>query len=169
MIEQEETLRLAEETLFLVLEVSNLFTAPFSEHLGKRHNLTLNEHRALMMIHEMGEVTAGELAEAIGVSIMTVNRAVAKLKAQGRIAARQDQDNRRRRPLRLTEAGIALAHEMRPESRRVADFAMSGLELDEALALRRHLQTMAATLRSKNSDGESAFRRYALEVDTEKP
>ncbi|WP_346784188.1 MarR family winged helix-turn-helix transcriptional regulator [Aurantiacibacter flavus] len=158
----EDPARIAEETLFLVLELSNLFTAPYSEHLGIRHDLTLNEHRTLLMISELGEVTAGELANTIGVSIMTINRAVTKLKKQGRIVAREDEANRRRRPLRLTQAGMELAEEMRPESRRVASFAMSELELDEVMALRRHLQKMVATLRSTDKNGENIFRQFAL-------
>jgi len=158
----ENAIRTAEETLFLVLELSNLFTAPFSEHLGNRHALTLNEHRVLMMIAEFGEVTAGDLADTIGVSLMTINRAIGKLKKQGRIVARKDDDNRRRKPLRLTEIGLELAKQMRPESRRVANFALSELELDEAMALRRHLLTMIATLRRKDPDGASTFRRVAL-------
>tara|TARA_A100001391_G_C5082912_1_gene280360 strand:- start:6479 stop:6988 length:510 start_codon:yes stop_codon:yes gene_type:complete len=161
----ENPTRIAEETLFLILELSNLFTAPFSEHLGKMHDLTLNEHRTLLMISESGEATASELAETIGVSIMTINRAVTKLKNQGRIVAREDEENRRRRPLRLTEIGEDLAREMRPESRRVAEFATSDLQLDEVMALRRHLQTMVATLRAKDSDGANVFRRFALDPD----
>ena len=147
----------AQETLHSVLKLSNKLMAPFSTYLEHRYRISVNEFRALMLIGRRGTMAGHEIAELTGVNIMSVSRAVAALEKHGRIIVSRDPTNRRRKTLTLTPEGQRLFEIMRPQTDRVAEYMLSNLQPDEAMAFNRYLNTLIATLEARDDEGRSLF------------
>lgn len=148
-----------DETVVLhrLLKVSNRLMTPFSTHLEKQYNISVNEFRLLMLIGRKGEAASHELAEMTGVNVMSVSRAVAALEKHGRITVTRDPNNRRRKTLRLTEEGQRLHAIMRPQTDKVARYLVSDLKPKEVIALRDMLDRLIDTLEASDEAGNSLF------------
>jgi DNA-binding MarR family transcriptional regulator len=147
------------ETIVLhrLLKVSNRLMAPFSTHLEKQYDISINEFRLLMLIGRKGKAVSHELAEMTGVNVMSVSRAVASLEKKGRIRVERDPQNRRRKQLTLTKEGSRLHEIMRPQADRVASYLLSDLKPEEVAALRIILDKLIDTLEAEDEDGNSLF------------
>ena len=147
------------ETIVLhrLLKVSNRLMAPFSTHLEKQYDISINEFRLLMLIGRKGKAVSHELAEMTGVNVMSVSRAVASLEKKGRIKVERDPQNRRRKQLTLTKEGSRLHEIMRPQADRVASYLLSDLKPQEVAALRIILDKLIDTLEAEDEDGNSLF------------
>ena len=148
-----------DETIVLhrLLKVSNRLMAPFSTHLERQNDISVNEFRLLMLIGRKGKAASHELAEMTGVNVMSVSRAVASLERKGRIKVERDPQNRRRKQLTLTREGHRLHEIMRPHTERVASYLLSDLKAKEVAALRTMLDRLIDTLEAKDEDGNSLF------------
>lgn len=137
-----------------LLKLTNRLMVPFSIHLEKRHRITLNEFRVLMLVGELGTTAAHEVALALGVNTMAVSRAVAALGARGLVEAAVDPASRRRRTLRLSAAGGRLFGEMLPSTLKVADYLLGTLRPAEVAAFDRLVTGLTDRL---EAEGGSAF------------
>lgn len=148
-----------DETIVLhrLLKVSNRLMAPFSTHLEKQYDISINEFRLLMLIGRKGQAASHELAEMTGVNVMSVSRAVAALERKGRITVERDPENRRRKRLMLTKEGQRLHEIMRPHTDRVAQYLLSDLKSKEVIALREMLDKLIDTLEAEDEAGNSLF------------
>ena len=145
------------DLLHHLLKLQNRLIAPFSVHLEKRYRVTINEFRAIMLVGRLGETASHELVEITGVSPMSVSRAVSALHRQGRLAIALDPANRRRKMLRLTEAGDALYHEMLPTTEKVADYLFTSLAPADVVALDRMVSALVDSLEAVDEHGRSKF------------
>lgn len=119
--------------LFRLLKLSNLITRPFFVHFAERYELSLNDLRVLMTLAMVPSSASHELADATGMHPMNVSRSVAVLVRQGRIEARRDPDNRRRKILTLTADGQEVERALIPHVRKIAAFLfdpMTPLEVE---------------------------------------
>lgn len=144
-------------TLNRLLKLHNRLMTPFSTHLEKRHRITLNEFRVLMMVGEIGATASHELAVMLGVNTMAISRAVGALGRQGRIEATVDPASRRRKILRLTDAGEQLYREMLPASLTVADYLFEALRPHELMTFDHFIQVLLDQLEAVDADGRSVF------------
>jgi len=140
-----------------LLKLNNRLLAPFSTHLEKRHKISLNEFRVLMLIGDLGTTASHELAERLGVNTMAVSRAVGSLNRHGRISVDVDPMSRRRKVLRLTEEGRRLYAEMTPTTDGVSAYLFEALRADEVLAFNHYVQTLTARLEARDEKGRSIF------------
>ena len=140
-----------------LLKLHNRLMVPFATHLEKRHRITLNEFRVLMVIGELGPCASHELAVTLGVNTMAVSRAVAALSTHGRIHVAVDPQSRRRKLLRLTPEGERLFADMLPSTLRAADYLFSALAPDEAVAFNGFVETLIGRLEAEDADGRSVF------------
>lgn len=101
--------------------IANLLSKPFFQRYAKRHEITLNEWRVVVVIHDRPGTPGHEVSRYAGVSPMNVSRAVASLKAAGRLYSEPDPDNRRQHLLHLTDAGALLFEQIYPEARAHAE------------------------------------------------
>lgn len=147
----------AADTLHRILRLSNKLAAPFSTYLAHRYDITLNEFRLLMLIGLHPHSASHEVAEMTGVTPMSVSRAVAALRKQGRLQVGPDPRNRRRKSLVLTEEGQRLYEMMRPQADLVANYLVSALAPHEIATLNHFLDTLVNTLEAKDEDGQSLF------------
>ncbi|MDB5684347.1 MAG: MarR family transcriptional regulator [Sphingomonas bacterium] len=145
------------DILHRLLKLNVRLLAPFSMHLEKRHRISVNEFRLLMLIGRLGVSASHELAEMTGVNTMGVSRSVAALQRHGRIEVAEDPNNRRRKTLRLTEEGQRLYDQMLPTTDKVAGYLFGSLRLDEIMAFDRHLTSLIDSLEARDAEGRSVF------------
>jgi MarR family transcriptional regulator, lower aerobic nicotinate degradation pathway regulator len=140
-----------------LLKLYNRLLAPFSVHLEKRHKISINEFRMLMMIGKLGATASHEVAELTGVNTMAISRAVALLRRHRRIEVVTDPSNRRRKILRLTPAGRALYEQMLPTTEKVGQYLFEALRPDEIMAFDRFVRTVTEKLEARDESGKSLF------------
>ena len=93
---------------FKLVRVVNLTARPFQQRVGRQHQLTLNEWRAMAVLGERPGLTATQVADATGLDKMAVSRALAGLKRHKRLQRHDDPTDQRRSRLYLTAAGKTL-------------------------------------------------------------
>lgn len=79
-----------------------------SKHLIKATGLTTPQLIVLKTIHELGEVTAGTIAEQVSLSPGTVSMVLDRLESHALIERYRSTKDRRVAHARLTEAGVAV-------------------------------------------------------------
>jgi DNA-binding MarR family transcriptional regulator len=102
-----------------------------------------------------------------GVNVMSVSRAVAALQREGRIDAKRDPGNHRRKCLTLTPEGERLYSIMRPQTETVADYLFSDLSEDEINQLGTFVSRLIATLEARDEEGRSLFLEQTKPDDAE--
>ncbi|WP_428410334.1 MarR family winged helix-turn-helix transcriptional regulator [Hyphococcus sp.] len=145
------------DVLHRLLKLGNRLGAPFSEHLEKRHRVTMNEFRVIMLIGRLGKAASHEIAEISGVTTMSVSRAVTSLERKGRIACKVDPQNRRRKILRLTKEGERLYQKMLPTADNVATYLFNSLQPEEVRAFDSIMAKLIDSLDARDADGRSVF------------
>jgi DNA-binding MarR family transcriptional regulator len=102
--------------------LSNRVSRAIAKRYAKAFDLTIPEWRIIAVLGRRPGLTAKEVAEATEMDKVAVSRAVARLVAARRVAARADREDARRQMLALTPQGesvhariapIALASERR--------------------------------------------------------
>ena len=121
--------------VYRLLKLSSLILRPFFVQRAESHRMNVNELRVLMTLAPMGEAASHELCEVAGLHPMNVSRAVSMLRKQGRVEERRDEENRRRKLLRLTPEGRRVFDALAPDANMAADRLFEGMD-DNAL---RHL------------------------------
>ncbi len=145
------------DVLHRLLKLGNRLGAPFAEHLEKRFQVTMNEFRAVMLIGRLGEAASHELAEISGVTTMSISRAVTSLQRKGWITCSVDEENRRRKILRLSKDGQKLYQKMLPTADKVAKYLFDSLRRDEMMAFDRYVATLTESLEARDDEGRSIF------------
>lgn len=145
------------DVLHRLLKLQNRLAAPFSEHLEKRFHVTMNEFRVVMLIGRLGAAASHELAEISGVTTMSISRAVTSLERKGWVTCNVDDNNRRRKILRLTQEGQKLYKKMLPTADKVAKYLFNSLRTNEILAFDRYVTTLTESLEAHDDEGRSIF------------
>ncbi|WP_338468287.1 MarR family winged helix-turn-helix transcriptional regulator [Novosphingobium sp. ZN18A2] len=145
------------ELLHRILKLQNRLIAPFSVHLEKRFEVTVNEFRVIMLVGRLGTTASHELAEITAVSPMSISRAVTALEKQGRLVTEIDPANRRRKILRLSPAGETLYREMLPTTEKVADYLFQSLGPAEVAAFGETISALIDSLEAEDEQGRSKF------------
>ena len=96
------------DLFFKLVRVVNLTARPFVETLARKHRLSLNEWRAIVVLASHPGSAAHEIVQATGLDKMSVSRAIAALDRHGRILKRADPRDARRTLLELSAAGRRL-------------------------------------------------------------
>lgn len=84
-------------------------------------HITLPQLRVLHQIRRTPEITTGELAAILGITVSTTSGLVGKLADRGLVERLSAPGNRRQIPLRLTAQGESLLGEMRGPARLFLD------------------------------------------------
>ncbi len=149
----------AEEVILLhrLLKLTNRLMAPFSVHLSNRHKISINEFRLLMTIGALGRTASHEVADLTGVNAMSISRAVATLQKHGRIVVERDENNKRRKWLRLSEEGKRLYEIMRPQTGTVAHYLFGKLEKTELEGFAIIVERLIERLDAEDENGNSVF------------
>ncbi|MDX9875795.1 MAG: MarR family winged helix-turn-helix transcriptional regulator [Spongiibacteraceae bacterium] len=146
-----------ESMLARLMKLHNKLLGPFSTHLEKRYDVTVNEFRLLMSIGRLGETAAHELAEVTGISTMNVSRTVAVLKRRDWIEVEPDPNHSKRKLIRLTAEGRRLFEAMRPSTKQVASYLFESLRPHDIAAFDWYLTSMLAQIDARDEAGNSIF------------
>jgi DNA-binding MarR family transcriptional regulator len=107
-VKRTAALPLDSSLFFKLVRVVNLTARPFVETLGRAHQISLNEWRAMVVLASHPGCAAHEVAEFTGLDKMSVSRAIAALERHARIRKAADPLDARRTCLWLNAAGQAL-------------------------------------------------------------
>ena len=109
------------QLLIALLKLSSIINRPMRDGVAVRHGLSTNELRVLMCIGGEGPVAGHDISEIMGIPPMNVSRAVAALDDRGWLERVDNDDNRRRRPVSLNDAGWDALGSMIPDVRQIAE------------------------------------------------
>ncbi len=131
---------------FKLVRVVNLAARPFQQRVGRVHQLTLNEWRAMAMLGRTPGLTATGVADATGLDKMAVSRALAGLQRHGRLERHDDPADQRRARLYLTAEGQALYATVRKLGREREAELFAGVDADELAQLSATLDKLIAAV-----------------------
>ena len=108
----------------------------------------------LAALDELGPLSVGEIAEALGVSQPGITRQLEKLESEGLVKSHRPSEDRRRRPIALTVAGSVLVSQARKSAwihieAAVAEICedLKGPLLQQLTVLERELKATSLTRR----------------------
>lgn len=135
-----------------VQSLSAAITHLVSKELETVHALSLNEWRILAHIAAVEGATAQSVADTSGVDKGWVSRSLNALLERGLVVRSTDRDDRRKRPLELTDDGVATfekaAGDIRSLQNRLLD-AFSAEDHEAFVRLITRLQRTAETMRAE--------------------
>jgi DNA-binding MarR family transcriptional regulator len=127
----------------------------------RSHRLSHQQFWLLMALHEQPGPSLGELAQGRLMDPPTASRVVALLLRRGLVRLEADPRDRRRRSIRLTARGEALARELHPVAARVRGAIAAGFSPAEVATLRAMLLRVVANLERFDGRGSTRIRPTA--------
>lgn len=114
-------LDLGEDAALLVdlLKLGTFIARPMREGVAEPMGLAPNDLKIILALGGEGELAGHELSEIMGLPPMNVSRAIAALHTRGLVELAPDASNRRRKPVRLTAAGMDLFRQTIPAMAKV--------------------------------------------------
>ncbi len=122
---------------------ADLLARSFGNTIARRHDLTLAEWRCMMVLAPRPGLANIEVAEASGVDVMTVSRALRRLERHGRLERRADAQDKRRVTGCLTASGLDLYRTVAASAERAFD----ALKTQDRAQLSRYLKVILASWR----------------------
>ncbi len=126
--------------------LSNRISGAIARLYAERFDLTIAEWRVMAVLGRFGPQTAVEITGRTAMDKVRVSRAVARLTSMGRVARDDDPADRRRKPMRLTDAGLAVHAAIVPMALAVEAGLIARLSAADRAALDRAIQTLSASL-----------------------
>ena len=118
-----------------VRQAGRWVTQLYDQHLGEV-GLTSSQFGVLSHLDRLGPMGLAALAQAMVMDRTTLTRNLAPLERAGLVGIAPGEDDRRRKDLRLTAAGIEKLREARPHWRRAQAAFEKHFGAEEAAALR---------------------------------
>ena len=135
---------------FKLVRVVNLTARPFHERVGRDHQLTLNEWRAMAVLAAQPGLNATQIADQTGLDKMAVSRALAGLKRHKRVQRHDDPTDQRSRRLYLTAAGKTLHETVSALGREREAALFAGVDADELARLDATLDKLIDAVQRTN-------------------
>ena len=143
-----EALRLDTFLPYRLSVLANRVSRAIAARYEAEFNLTIPEWRVMAVLGETSERTAGAIADATEMDKVAISRAVARLKAAGRIAARSDAGDQRRTHLSLTAEGRAIYRRIVPLARAYERRLLDALTAQDQAQLDALLQRLTLAARA---------------------
>lgn len=115
------------QLLIRLLKLGSFVSGPMRDGVCEPAEISTNELRVMMALAGEGELAGHDLVEITGLPPMNISRAIATLHERGWIEDAIDPDNRRRRPVRLSEVGHDAYRRTQPYFDVVADALLGTL------------------------------------------
>ena len=148
--------------LVRLLKLGSFISGPMRDGVCDPAQISSNELRVIMALAGEGALAGHDLVEITGLPPMNVSRAIATLRERGWIEDAVDPDNRRRRPVRLSDDGHEAYRRTQPYFDVVADALLSTLTL-------RQRQQLASLTDKVNAQLITWIRDHHAEVKLAKP
>lgn len=141
-----ETLQLAAFLPYQLSVASNRVSRAIARRYEAEFGLSIPEWRVMAVLGQSPGLTAAALAEATAMDKVAISRAVARLKAQGRLNAVKDAADARRRPLALTAAGRRVYQRVAARALSLEAALIAKIGAKDAAALAEILGRVAAAV-----------------------
>ena len=105
---------------FHLNRVAHILRSGFAKCL-ESYNIAPEQFGTLEIVSKDGDITQSEIAEILGKGKPTIGRALDALEKKGFIVRAQDSEDRRVKPIRLTQKGTALLDEVTPKAQAFDD------------------------------------------------
>lgn len=144
------------ELLIDILMLGAFINTPMKDGVCGPMGIGQTELQILMALEGTGVLAGHDLVEILGIAPMNVSRALRQLRDQGLIEDAPDQENRRRRPVRLTKEGLKVHQGLSPAFGDVATALLASLTQSQknqfSKSTRRVLRNMANWITSHHSE-----------------
>lgn len=131
-----------------LLKLASLINRPMKEGVADPNGLSLDELKIVICLGGEGTIAGHEIRDLIAIPPMNVSRALESLLERHWIERVEDEVDRRRKPVRLTERGRAAEHRLVPDIASVARHLLGGLGAREQAALARTARRIIARMES---------------------
>ncbi len=119
------------DTLISLLKVATRIAKPMRDGVADPESVSTTELRIILMLGGEGALAGHELADYMAVQPMSISRALVRLSQLELLEIVDNSGNRRRKPYRLTSAGIVTYHNILGRMGEVADFVFGGLDAQQ--------------------------------------
>lgn len=144
------------ELLIDILMLGAFVNTPMTDGVCVPAGIGQTELKIVMSLAGTGEMAGHDLVEIIGIAPMNVSRALRQLRERGWIEDAPDSENRRRKPVRLTEEGFAAYARLEPDFNELAGSLLGSLTKVQKqqfrVAARRILTNMADWITSHHTE-----------------
>lgn len=130
------------DLLVSVLRFASLISRPMREGVADPAGFSPNELRILMALSGEGDSAGHDLAEMMGMHAMNVSRALTSLHEMGLVEPAPNQDNKRRKPYRVSQRGNRAYRSLQPHIAEVAGHLFGTLTARERVSLGRILDKL---------------------------
>jgi DNA-binding MarR family transcriptional regulator len=142
---------------FLLKSLQHTLRQSMDEAMRKKGvNLSFAHFGALFGIHCEPGITGAKLARRVMVSAQTMNSALRRLEAEGRIERRPHPDSRRADSWTVTEEGLDLLEHARTVGSEIFGRMLAPLDRAETMALESSLRRCVAALDADDGETETA-------------
>lgn len=111
--------------------VANFFTGPVYRQLGEKYGIARPEFVILYCLEHMPGLVAQDICRVTGQPKNSISRAVSDLLQKGYVRRGTDPDDKRAKPLTLTDAGWAMLEQVSPIVQARQDAMRAALTDDE--------------------------------------
>lgn len=143
--------QLDESLFFKLVRVVNLTARPFNEGIGRRHDLSLNDWRVMMVLGSHPGTTASEVCQRTGMDKMSVSRAIAALARKRRVTRKPDPADGRRTLVWLSGTGQRVFDELSVSARERERQVFRGVGAQEQARLGETLDRLIDALVSADA------------------
>lgn len=123
--------------LIRLLKIGSFVNTPMKDGVCDPHDIGQMELKVLMALAGEGALAGHDLVNIMGIAPMNVSRALAGLRERGWIEDVPDHDNRRRKPVRLSAAGLEAYEALGPALLRLSDEMLGSLTARERASFAR--------------------------------
>lgn len=148
-IPESPSLLLEEFLPYRLSVLSNLISGSIARLYAARFDLTIAEWRVMAVLGHFGPQTAVEITGRTAMDKVRVSRAVARLTSMGRVMRDDDQADRRRKPIRLTEAGTTIHQAIVPMALEVEARLIAHLDVADLEALNRAIHALTTAIEAR--------------------
>jgi DNA-binding MarR family transcriptional regulator len=131
--------------LFLPYRLSvlaNRVSRAFARLYEARFDLKLPEWRVMAVLGRRPGITASGVTEMTAMDKVAISRALSRLQAMGRVNAEEDEGDRRRQLLTLSEKGLEIYRQIVPLAKRIEADLISELPVEDRAVLDRLLSRL---------------------------
>lgn len=143
------------DLLIGLLKLCSLIGDPMKVGVCDPVGASTNEVKVVMALAGEGPLAGHDLVHITALSAMNVSRAIAGCKERGWVEDFNDPENRRRRPVRLTEAGQSAYRRMQPMLHDVAESLLGKLTVRQ----RREMGHLTGLVLRRIAEWEAAHPR----------
>ncbi len=144
--DKKEALNLPDYTINNILIAGNWMNEKFSEHL-KQYALSIQQYKVLRSLRDLNGAPSDLLTLQVGMISKNSNttRLVEKLRLKGLISRIQNEENRRKVDIRITETGLNLLDEIDITQTNFEKSTVSNLNTNELKTLNKLLNKLKNT------------------------